>query len=130
VRLLATGARLDFSFLHRSFSRRLVRTGLELSCSTPIPPGDARQYLVRLAAEDTAAAQKLSREALLPGLTQRNPVVLNFEGMEIATQSFLHALLFESLRVAWALRVPIYVRNAAAAVREGLDFLESYALRD
>lgn len=56
--------------------------------------------------------------------------MLNFEGMEIATQSFLHALLFESLRVAWALRVPIYVRNAAAAVREGLDFLESYALRD
>lgn len=92
-------------------------------------PADTKQYLVRLASEDTVAASQLSSKTLLPLLARRQPVVLNFEGVEVATQSFLHALLFEALRVAWALRVSIYVRNAVPAVHEGLDFLESYALR-
>jgi len=43
-------------------------------------------------------------------------------------QRSLHALSFEPVRLAWALRAPIHVVGAKPAVQEGLRFLESYAL--
>ncbi len=54
--------------------------------------------------------------------------MLNFDGIDVCTQSYVHALLFEPLRVAWALKVPVYVKNAAPAVRSTLSLLENYAL--
>jgi hypothetical protein len=41
----------------------------------------------------------------------------------------LHTLLFRSVRVAWAMGTKIYVEGASPAVRSGLDYLESYALK-
>ena len=55
-------------------------------------------------------------------------MLLDFRGMRFCTQSYLHALLFEALRLAWAKRVPIYVANVEPAVRSGLELLEDYAL--
>jgi hypothetical protein len=56
-------------------------------------------------------------------------VALDFRDMGIATQSFLHALLFQAVRVGWAMGAPIHVIDASSAVRSGLDYLESYALK-
>lgn len=90
------------------------------------PPG-VLVYDAAEKAEDTAAAQRLAGK-LARRLTSRLPVGLDFRGLAIGTQSYLHALLFEPLRLAWALRIPIYVLNAEPAVRSGLELLESYAL--
>ncbi|MBX3230420.1 MAG: hypothetical protein KIT84_03200 [Labilithrix sp.] len=56
-------------------------------------------------------------------------VAVDFAGIEIATQSFLHALLFHAVRVGWAMSAPIHVVHASSAIRSGLDYLESYALK-
>jgi hypothetical protein len=61
-------------------------------------------------------------------LSAGTPITLDFSGIDIATQSFLHALLFHALRLGWAMGAPIQVRNASPAMRSGLDYLESYAL--
>jgi hypothetical protein len=84
--------------------------------------------VVRLPCSSAAEAESLARDRLMPALVARRPLTLNFSGLDVATQSFLHALLFEPVRLAWALRVPIFVDQAAPSVRQGLDFLESYAL--
>jgi hypothetical protein len=55
-------------------------------------------------------------------------MALDFTGLELCTQSWLHPLMYEPVRLAWALRVPIHVIGAQPAVREGLRFLETYAL--
>lgn len=78
--------------------------------------------------EDTLAALELSRTRLAPSIVARRAVELDFSRIELCTQSWLHALLFEPIRLAWALRVPIHAKNADPAVREGLRFLEAYAL--
>lgn len=39
-----------------------------------------------------------------------------------------HALLHESVRLAWACKVPMYVVNASAAVRAQIELVESYSL--
>jgi hypothetical protein len=64
----------------------------------------------------------------MPAIVQKRAVELDFTGLDLCTQSWLHALLYEPVRVAWALRSPIHVVGAQPAVQEGLRFLEAYAL--
>lgn len=91
------------------------------------PPEGVKVFSVLNAGETTDAAQLLS-DQIREQLTSSSPVGLDFAGIRVATQSFLHALLFHPLRVGWALNVRIYVFNLDPAVRSGLAFLESYAL--
>lgn len=92
----------------------------------PAPAG-VPPLLVSYICENTLAAAEKAHD-LEPRLFRREPVALDFRNIEICTQSFLHALLYGPLRIAWARQAPIYVANAAPAVRSGLQFLESYAL--
>jgi hypothetical protein len=92
------------------------------------PPVGTRITVVAVAAEDTVAASTFAREALEPRILERQAIALDFINLPVCTQSFLHALLYEPLRLAWATRTPIYVINAAPAVRSTLSLLESYAL--
>ncbi len=92
------------------------------------PPPTVRVFLVSYASENTQAAAEFSERELEPRLFRRESVALDFRNIDICTQSYLHALLYAALRVAWARQAPIYVVHAAPAVRSGLEFLESYAL--
>jgi anti-sigma regulatory factor (Ser/Thr protein kinase) len=91
------------------------------------PPGAAR-FEIQKQAEDTPAAIQLAQTEITPRILRKEPIVLDFKGMRILTQSYLHALLFEPLRLAWALRTPIYVADVEPAVRSNLELLENYAL--
>lgn len=92
-------------------------------------PPSAKPIRVNVAAEDTEDARRFVTEVLLPRLSKKESVSLDFTSMKFCTQSFAHALLFEPLRIAWALKTPIYIQNASPAVRTILDMLERYALK-
>jgi hypothetical protein len=91
-------------------------------------PQGVQRIMVAVAAEDTTAAREYANVHLEPRIMRRESVALDFSSLSICTQSFLHALLFEPLRLAWAKRVPLYLVNVSPAVRSSLDLLESYAL--
>jgi anti-sigma regulatory factor (Ser/Thr protein kinase) len=91
------------------------------------PEGTPR-YLVNVGTEDTSQAQVFAKNVLMPTITARKAVHIDFNNMQICTQSFLHALLYEPLRVAWALKVTVYVTNVGPAVKSSLELLERYAL--
>lgn len=91
-------------------------------------PPHASVFVVRYTSENTEQAERFAREQLEPRILEKEPVVLDFRGMEIATQSYLHALLFSALRLAWARQSFIYVVNASASVRSGIALIEDYAL--
>jgi hypothetical protein len=93
-----------------------------------IPRVKTQKFVVNIAAEDTSEAVRFANESLMPRIIERKPVELDFQGIPICTQSFLHALLYEPLRMAWALRVPIYVTNVQPGVRSNLELLQNYAL--
>jgi hypothetical protein len=93
-----------------------------------IPRVKTQRFIVRIAAEDTGAAVRFSRENLLPRIMERRAIELDFSDIDICTQSFLHSLLYEPLRIAWALRVPIYVAHIKPGVRSNLELLQNYAL--
>ena len=92
------------------------------------PPPDVRRMLVDVASEDTTAAHAFAQEHLEPRLLRRETIALDFRNMRVCTQSFLHALLHESVRLAWARKVPMFVVNAAPTVRAQLEFVEGYSL--
>lgn len=92
------------------------------------PPDDCQRFIVSVAAEDTTKAEQYGNDFLIPRIVKGECIALDFRGYRICTQSFIHALLFAPLRVAWATRSPIYIVNAAPAVRSTLQLLEGYAL--
>jgi len=49
-------------------------------------------------AENKDVALKLRKEVILPALKVGENVIIDFEGVESATQSFIHALVREVLR--------------------------------
>ena len=91
-------------------------------------PANAKAFVVHYTSENTEQAEKFAREQLEPRILRKEAVVLDFLGMEIATQSYLHALLYDALRLAWAKQSFIYVVNASPSVRSGIELIEAYAL--
>lgn len=92
------------------------------------PPPGVVSMLVDVAADNTDAAQAFASGALEPRLLRRESLALDFRNLRVCTQSFLHALLHELVRLAWARKIPIYVVNAAPAVRAQIEFVEAYSL--
>lgn len=93
------------------------------------PPAGTIKFVVRSSrVEDAREAQRFSEDQLLPRLVKRQPVALDFVGIPTCTQSYVHALLYEALRLAWARKTPIYILNAQPAVKSTLELLENYAL--
>lgn len=93
----------------------------------PAPAGTKR-ILVAVAAEDTVAAEAFAQKTLLPLLFAKTPIELDFSKLRACTQSFVHALLFEALRLAWARKTPVFVSNVQPSVKATLELLENYAL--
>ena len=91
------------------------------------PPAGAFQCLASLAIGDLDRSSAL-RDRLLQALVRRANVAVDFMNVRLATQSQVHAILFEPLRVAQSLNAPLYVVNCTREVRTVLEFLQGYAL--
>jgi anti-sigma regulatory factor (Ser/Thr protein kinase) len=91
------------------------------------PPFGAPRILVNIVKENTDQAAEVGKK-VRNNLLAGDPVVLDFAGLSFVTQSFLHALLFRALRLAWAESIPVHAVNVSPAVRSALEALEEYAL--
>jgi hypothetical protein len=92
------------------------------------PPPEVARFVVSVASEDTAKAVAFAKTTLVPAITAGDPIVLDFRNWTVFSQSYLHALLYVPVRVAWATKIPIYVQNASPVVRSAIEWVESYAL--
>lgn len=117
------------TILRKASERAPKRASLRWLSFEPVGAAET-PHRVRLESirENTPEALGLATREIEPAILRRQAVELDFDGLELCTQSWLHALLFEGIRLAWAKRVAIHAVNADPAVREGLRFLERYAL--
>jgi hypothetical protein len=92
------------------------------------PPSGTQPLIVGIAVEHTPQAIEYAKNTLRPRILAGTPLVLDFRKIDFCTQSFLHALLYEIIRLAWATKNTIYIVNASPGVRSGLELLENYAL--
>jgi hypothetical protein len=116
------------AILHKARERTPKRAADRWLSFAPAAEQPAERIALWPLRENTPEASELSRARIRPALLTGRPVELDFARLDLCTQSWLHALLFEPIRLAWAMRVPIHVVNADPAVCEGLRFLEAYAL--
>lgn len=93
-----------------------------------IPQEEVLEFLITIASENTVDAERFSREQLIPRIKSRQSIILNFVNVTICTQSYMHALIFEALRTAFQLKVPLYVKNASESVKDGIRLVELYGL--
>lgn len=80
-------------------------------------------------AEDKDAAAQIRREELLPALDRAEPIELDFAEITLTTQSFIHALLSQALRMYGedALK-HIKFKNCATAPRGIIETVVQYVL--
>lgn len=80
-------------------------------------------------AEDKDQARQIRTSAILPALDVNEAVVLDFDGVDYATQSFVHALIGEALqRYGEAALDRIEFRNCSEAVRSVVELVVDYSL--
>ena len=83
---------------------------------------------LKVANENTAVAEEFSNKYLIPNIERGKSLCLDFSGFKIMTQSFLHAVLFRTLKLAYEKQVQIYAKNLTPAVKDCLLLLEWYTL--
>ncbi len=103
--------------------RRLVHERLRYEA----PPPELATFIVARFLENNDEAAKLAAAEIIPRLVRKESVVLDFVNVQLCTQSFAHALLYEALRISWATRTPVYIANAVPVVRSALKHVEMYA---
>lgn len=116
------------SILHKALERTPKRAADRWLSFSPAAEAAAERVGLWPLRENTPEAIAVAKAKIRPALLDGRPVELDFDRLDLCTQSWLHALLFEPIRLAWAMRVSIHIVNADPAVCEGLRFLEAYAL--
>jgi len=83
-------------------------------------------------AESKEQAKQVRMQKILPALNRGEEVILDFAGITFATQSFIHALIAEAVRVEEpqpGLDLLVF-RNCAAEVKSIIEVVVSYAQDD
>jgi len=76
--------------------------------------------------EDTEAAARIRSSEIRPRIERGQSVIVDFKGLRAPTQSFVHALLYEVLRIPGGL-VGLSFRNCTASAREVIKAVAAYA---
>jgi len=92
-----------------------------------LPEGfDGELVQVEPFVENVERAAEIRRGTILPAVQQGRWVVLDFSGVRFATQSFVHALLYDVLRVSGSL-LRVSFRNCTRATTEAIRTVAAYA---
>ncbi|MEV6887465.1 STAS-like domain-containing protein [Kribbella sp. NPDC051137] len=78
-------------------------------------------------AGDKDAAASIREEKIRPALAKGNSVILDFKGVDFATQSFIHALLAAVIRENPATLELLDFRNCNDDVRSLIEIVVEYA---
>lgn len=79
-------------------------------------------------AGDKDQAAKLREESLKPAVNAGTPVVIDFADVELATQSFVHALISELVRNESLNALDLLVfENCNPSVREMIEIVSEYS---
>jgi hypothetical protein len=80
-------------------------------------------------AEDKDAAREIRVKKLLPALDSKSHVVLDFQGVKFATQSFIHALVGEALnRHGESALDLIEFQNCSSQLKSVIELVVDYSI--
>lgn len=78
-------------------------------------------------AENKDVAKKMRLEQIMPALSKHNEVILDFDNMNGATQSFIHALISDPIRKFRGVAFKnLFYKNANDNIREIISIVYRY----
>ena len=77
--------------------------------------------------EDVEEAARVRDEVIARALDTGNLIVLDFSGIRVTTQSFVHSLIYKLLRDDERILSDLSVANCSGATREVILTIEGYA---
>jgi hypothetical protein len=77
--------------------------------------------------EDVEAASKCRETIILPNINSGKLVVLDFDKVRFATQSFVHALMYKVIRDEQQIGASLSIANCTNATREAIMAVAAYA---
>lgn len=78
-------------------------------------------------AENKDIARDIRLNEILPGLNNKDEITLNFANVDAATQSFIHALISDVLRIHGRdVLDRIYFKSCTVSVRKVIDIVVDY----
>ena len=78
-------------------------------------------------AEDKDIARQLRQERILPAIKNQEEVIVDFKGVEGATQSFVHALISDLIRKEGAAVLDrIYFKNCNETIKKIISIVVDY----
>jgi hypothetical protein len=77
--------------------------------------------------ENVERAADVRDDLIIPALQEMKRVVLDFSGIQFATQSFAHALMYKVLRDVPEARTHLLVASASMATKEAIRAVAAYA---
>jgi hypothetical protein len=83
-------------------------------------------------AGDKEAAARIRRQVLIPAIDGGTDevLILDFDGVEFATQSFIHAMLAEVIRKSPEILDTIGFTNCSRSIRNLIEIVVEYAQED
>lgn len=81
-------------------------------------------------AGDKDAAARIRQEALVPALERNQDVILDFKDVDLATQSFVHAMLAAVVRDRPASLEHIMFENCNESIKSLIQIVVEYAQQD
>jgi len=77
--------------------------------------------------EDVDEAARVREEVVFPALEEDGLVLLHFDGIRAATQSFVHALMYRVIRDGKGIEKSLIISGADSATREAVRTVAAYA---
>jgi len=77
--------------------------------------------------EDVEEAARIRNEELLPSMKAGTMVVIDFDGVKFATQSFVHALMYKVIRDGQNIGSTLSIARCSKATREAVMAVAAYA---
>ena len=78
-------------------------------------------------AENKDLAREIRLKKIIPALEQKQKIVLDFVGVEAATQSFIHALISDLIRKYGAVVLDqVYFKNCNETIKKIINIVVEY----
>lgn len=82
---------------------------------------------VKVFEEDVEEAARIRETEILPSMKDGTMVILDFEGVKFATQSFVHALMYRIIRDGQQIGSTLSIANCSRSTREAVLSVAAYA---
>lgn len=125
---------IDYQELNRTIINKSIERRADRQTKNwirfDIPKEETIEFVVNIAAENTVKAEEFAKNTLIPQIENGRSLTLNFINIPACTQSFMHSVIYEVLKLSYKKQIPIFINHAEPVIKDLIKMVESYTLKE